>query len=346
MQVPRFVRSFFVTPPSPVAANTNSKASTRIYEQLDKIILWLKTFQLFVKLQQQLQNLLINIVAAGPVPEHVSFIMDGNRRFAKKMTMPLKRGHEAGGVTLLSLCYILKKMGIRCVSAYAFSIENFNRPPDEVNALTDMFAVKLDEFASRAKDYRDPLYQSRLKIVGDHSLISPEMKEKIKKVEKMTNDGNEFTLFICFPYTSRNDIWHATRLSVEESLERNLEPRSLTIEEFSNKMYLHEYSNKCDLLIRTSGHLRLSDYMLWQIHENGGIRFSPTLWPDFDFFQLYFMILNWSFFTTLQRYIFHGSKKSESQSKFWDRKNFSKSLLENLPSTPLAVSITGERDTT
>ncbi|GAV50683.1 hypothetical protein ZYGR_0Z01060 [Zygosaccharomyces rouxii] len=344
MRVPGFVRSRIIAPSDPAAAEVSSKVLKQVYPIIDKIVSWLRAFQLFIKLQQLLQNLLINILAAGPVPQHISFIMDGNRRFAKKMNMPVKRGHEAGGVTLLSLCYVLKKMGVRCVSAYAFSIENFNRPPEEVNALTNMFAVKLDEFARKANDYRDPLYQSRLKIVGDHSLISEEMREKIKRVEEMTNDGDEFTLFICFPYTSRNDIWHATQTSVEECVQQSLEPRALTVEEFNKKMYLNDYSHKCDLLIRTSGHLRLSDYMLWQVHESGDIKFSPTLWPDFKFFQLYLMILNWSFFTTIQRYIFHGSKKSQSKPAFWNRKKSSKYSLEDLPAAPVAVSITGERD--
>lgn len=346
MRVPGFVRLRVVIPSDVAAARVGDEALKRVYIWINRVLSWLKSFQLFVKLQQQLQNLLINILAAGPVPQHVSFIMDGNRRFAKKMNMPLKRGHEAGGITLLSLCYVLKRMGIRCVSAYAFSIENFNRPPEEVNALTNMFSVKLEEFASKAKDYRDPLYQSKLKIVGDHSLISEEMRERIKKVEELTNDGSEFTLYICFPYTSRNDIYHATQSSVDECVQQNLEPRSLTIEDFSKKMYLHDYSHKCDLLIRTSGHLRLSDYMLWQVHESGDIQFSPTLWPDFTFFQLYLMVLNWSFFTTIQRYILQSTKKSEPKPGFWSRKNSSKNSLENLPAAPLAVSITGERDAT
>lgn len=344
MQIPNLIRSRVVAPSDPAASGIGGNFLKQYYGYFDRVLAWLKTFHIFVKAQKQLQNLLINIIASGPVPQHVSFIMDGNRRFAKRMELPLKRGHEAGGATLLSLCYVLKRMGVRCVSAYAFSIENFNRPPEEVDVLTSMFSVKLDEFARRAKNYRDPLYQSRLKIVGDHSLISEEMREKIKTVENVTDDGDAFTLYICFPYTSRNDICHATQTSVEQVLQQNSNSRALTANEYTKRMYLGDYSNKCDLLIRTSGHLRLSDYMLWQVHESGDIKFSPTLWPDFNFFELYLMILHWSFFSTIQRYITQGVRTVQSKPKLWDRKKDTKYSLENLPSAPLAISITGESD--
>lgn len=342
MQVPGFIRSRVVSPTDPVTTAKQSAAKTLFHGYQQRLVTWLKSFELFVKLLQKIQNLLINVVAAGPVPQHVSFIMDGNRRYAKKMGMPLKKGHEAGGITLLSLCYVLKKMGVRCVSAYAFSIENFNRPAEEVNALTNMFAVKLDEFARRAKDYKDPLYQSKLKIIGDHSLVSEEMREKIRRVEEITSDGEEFTLYICFPYTARNDIYHSVQESVELCTEQGLDSRQLKISDFTSNMYLNNYSNKCDLLIRTSGHLRLSDFMLWQVHENSTIRFSPTLWPDFNFLELYLIMLHWSFFTTIQK--FSKGSRAVKPSRFWNRKKSSKYSLESLPTAPMAISITGERD--
>lgn len=342
MRVPRLIRSYIIAPSDP-AMTTNKKtarSSARVYMQ--RLLAWLSSFEYFVKLQQVFQNIMINVVAVGPVPRHVSFIMDGNRRYAKKMGMPLKKGHEAGGITLLSLCYVLKKMGVRCVSAYAFSIENFNRPAEEVDALTNMFSVKLDEFARRAKDYKDPLYQSKLRIVGDHSLISEDMRKKIKEVEQLTSDGEDFTLYICFPYTARNDIHHSMQSSIELWTKSNLDLRQLKISDFTSNMYLDQYSDKCDLLIRTSGHLRLSDYMLWQVHENATIKFSPALWPDFGFLDLYLMMLHWSFFTTIQK--FKKSTMQKTPLRFWNRKHSSKCCFELLPTAPIAISITGEHE--
>lgn len=296
-------------------------------------------------LYQHLQSFSIAIISVGPIPRHVAFIMDGNRRFAKKLDMPVKKGHEAGGLTLLNLCYACKKIGVRCVSAYAFSIENFNRPKEEVDALTSMFAVKLDEFAKRARDFYDPLYGSRLRVVGDHSLVSEEMRDKIKNVEELTKDGRDFTLYICFPYTSRNDIYHVVHQSVDRCLTKTLNSNNINVSTFTDSMYFDCFSNKCDLLIRTSGHIRLSDYMLWQVHENSDIEFTPTLWPDFTFLNLYVMILQWSFFTNIQRYNdlgFSLREKLYDALPFMVKTSSSSYALNSLPKPPIAISITGE----
>ena len=287
---------------------------------------------------------MIKALSVGPIPEHVSFIMDGNRRYAKSRRLPVKKGHEAGGLTLLTLLYICKRLGVKCVSAYAFSIENFNRPKEEVDTLMNLFTVKLDEFAKRANDYKDPLYGSKIRIVGDQSLLSPEMRERIRKVEDITKDGDDFTLYICFPYTSRNDMLHTIRESVQESLE-NKSQSKINIKKFTNKMYMDFYSNKCELLIRTSGHRRLSDYMLWQVHENATIEFSDTLWPNFSFFAMYSMILKWSFFCTIQKYNERNhslfEKVYEGVPSILKRKKTPMSLYQ-FPNPPISVSITGE----
>ncbi|QHS75373.1 ditrans,polycis-polyprenyl diphosphate synthase [Saccharomyces paradoxus] len=309
-----------------------------------KIFAWVMSLSLFSWLYITVQNLLIKALSVGPVPEHVSFIMDGNRRYAKARRLPVKKGHEAGGLTLLTLLYICKRLGVKCVSAYAFSIENFNRPKEEVDTLMNLFTVKLDEFAKRANDYKDPLYGSKIRIVGDQSLLSPEMRKRIEKVEDITKNGDDFTLYICFPYTSRNDMLHTIRDSVQDLLE-NKSPSRINIKKFTNKMYMDFYSNKCELLIRTSGHRRLSDYMLWQVHENATIEFSDTLWPNFSFFAMYLMILKWSFFSTIQRYNEKNrslfEKVYEGVPSILKRKKPSMPLYQ-FPNPPLSVSVTGE----
>lgn len=312
-------------------------------DKLMVLLMWLASFRIFVAIHRTLQNVLIGIIRVGPVPRHVSFIMDGNRRYAKKCEMPIKKGHEAGGITLLNLCYTCKRIGIKCVSAYAFSIENFNRPKEEVDTLTNMFSVKLDEFCERANSFKDPLYGSRIRVVGDHSLVSESMREKIKKVESLTNNGDDFTLYICFPYTSRNDIYQTVCGSVEKSLANNNYANCLSVANFTSNMYLDEFSNNCDLLIRTSGHMRLSDYMLWQVHENSEIQFTPTLWPDFGFIRFYLALLRWSFFTNIQRYNNMGfslRRKLYQSLPFVNRQ--SSIPLDSLPNPPMAISITGE----
>lgn len=288
------------------------------------------------------QNLLIYALKMGPVPKHVSFIMDGNRRYARNQNMPLKEGHEAGGVTLLTLLYICKKVGVKCVSCYAFSIENFKRPKEEVETLMELFSIKLNDFANRANDYKDPLYGSKLRIVGDKTLLSREIKEKIQIVESLTSTGENFTVYICLPYTSRNDIHHSICKNVLISLQHKIiKEKEITKDSLSNEMYFERFSNKCDLVIRTSGHKRLSDYMLWQCHENSTIEFSDSLWPDFAFFEMYIMILKWAFFQNIQNYkdsAFTIKRKLGEKHFLFEKEEKSFNYFD-LPNPPQAVSV-------
>ncbi|QLG72605.1 hypothetical protein HG535_0D03130 [Zygotorulaspora mrakii] len=350
MKLPNVFRSRFVDYATRRNKSTKLNAITNYLVEKSKLyIVWLQELKISIKLYQKLQNICIAVLSTGPVPEHVSFIMDGNRRYAKKSGLVVKKGHEAGGLTLLSLCYACKKIGVSCVSAYAFSIENFNRSPQEVDILMTLFGSKLDEFAKRAVNFQDPLYGSRLRIVGDISLVSKDLKTKIENAEEVTKDGKDFTLYICFPYTSRNDIFHAMCDLIAKCQNQTLESKNLTIPLLTEDMYLDNFSNKCDLLIRTSGHMRLSDYMLWQVHENADIVFTSTLWPDFDFTKLYVMILKWSFFTTLQRYSERGVTLKDRilfNTPFINRSRpiGPSSVYDSLPKPPIAMSITGETD--
>ncbi|QLL30565.1 hypothetical protein HG536_0A03830 [Torulaspora globosa] len=346
MRLPNYVRFRLTGPSKELARSSRVNAYfKRIKDKVMPILIWLASFRVVAWLHESLQNILIGVIRVGPVPRHVSFIMDGNRRYAKKCDMPIKKGHEAGGVALLNLCYACKRIGIKCVSAYAFSIENFNRPKEEVETLTNMFSAKLDEFCDRANTLSDPLYGSRLRIVGDHSLVSADMREKIKRVERLTDNGDDFTLYICFPYTSRNDIYHTVCGSIEKSLADRAYASSLTVAGFTRSMYLEEFSNNCDLLIRTSGHMRLSDYMLWQSHENSEILFTSTLWPDFGFIRLYLALLRWSFFTNIQRYNEMGfSLRRKLYHSLPFVSGHAPVSVDSLPSPPIAISVTGESE--
>lgn len=326
-------------------------------EILEQIFYWIKMkrdltinlafkIPLVSKVNDKLKDILIYSLRNGPVPKHVSFIMDGNRRYAKSQKVPIKKGHEAGGVTFLTLVYICKQLGVKCVSCYAFSIENFKRPKEEVDTLMELFAFKLDEFASRANDYKDPLYGSKLKIIGDRTLLPPSIIEKIKVVESITEEGTLFTLYVCLPYTSRNDIHRSICKNILNSLRsQTLNKNIIDIKTLSSEMYMEEFSDKCDLVIRTSGHKRLSDYMLWQGHENSTIEFSNSLWPEFAFFEMFIMLLKWSFFQNIQTY----KESSFSIQKFLFSKcrisaKTNKSFnYEDLPPPPQIVSVTEKK---
>ncbi|AET38194.1 ditrans,polycis-polyprenyl diphosphate synthase Ecym_2468 [Eremothecium cymbalariae DBVPG len=290
-----------------------------------------------------IQNFLIKILQMGPLPQHVSFIMDGNRRYAKSLNLPLKRGHEAGSLTLFRTLHICKKVGIDVVSAYAFSIENFNRPKEEIDTLTDMLSRRLQDLANRANNLKDRLYGAKLLVVGDRALLADELNDKISYVEAMTKHNTAFNIYICLPYTTRNDIYHSMHDLVRLCQNGVLSTEEITVEQLTNAMYLGSSSNKADILVRTSGHTRLSDYMLWQTHENSVIEFSKCMWPDFTFRSFYLILLKWSFFTTLQR----ARKREKLRTRVG---SFATTLLrqrkrvpvrlDKLPPPPKAVSVT------
>ncbi|SCV01584.1 LAME_0G17172g1_1 [Lachancea meyersii CBS 8951] len=322
-----------------------SYTSVRRYLHAQKLCVW----SYFLELSWvhwvvfHTQFLLLSILQVGPVPQHVSFIMDGNRRYAKSLNKPTKSGHEAGAWTLLKMLSMCKTLGVKIVSAYAFSIENFNRPREEVDLLTSLLAEKLDEVGRRALDRKSELFGVRLRVVGERSMISKELNDRITRVERMTDGGDSMTLYVCFPYTSRNEIYHAVYDTAESCKYHGQAAEDVDVRSFTKSMFLGDNSNRCDLLIRTSGHTRLSDYMLWQVHENGVIEFTNTLWPDFGFIEFFVMLLRWSFFACLQRReLANVSLRSQAFHLFknnlfpFKRKPVS---YEDLPEAPQAVSV-------
>lgn len=323
-----------------------SKMETYIFVKKQEFLEWAIQFWLVQTIVSFIQDLLLNILKLGPMPTHLSFIMDGNRRYAKNLNIPVKKGHEAGAKTLIKLLHACKVLDIQMISTYAFSIENFNRSTDEVSTLTMLLGEKLDEFGRRAQDHEDKLFGIRIRVVGDRSYNSTELNKKIDNVEKLTRDGDKFFLYICFPYTSRNDIVHSIKSNIESHLNNGIEDKDIDINSLTNSMYFDKFSNKCDLLIRTSGHTRLSDYMLWQTHENGNIEFINCLWPDFNFFNFYFIMLKWSFSASFQ-----NIKNMRQESMHNDILEFLKGYLipnyhkpisiDNLPPPPRSISIIG-----
>ncbi|CCK70502.1 ditrans,polycis-polyprenyl diphosphate synthase KNAG_0E02410 [Huiozyma naganishii CBS 8797] len=290
------------------------------------------------------QNSLVYALRVGPVPDHVSFVMDGNRRFANLKKLPLKEGHEAGGATFLKLVYICKRIGVKCISCYAFSIENFNRSQEEIDTLMELFSRKLSEFAEKAKDHQDALHGCKINVVGNKSLLSAKLRTQIKEVEKLTDTGNtKFSLYICFPYTSRDEITTSIMKNVAAT-RSTPSTTEISEETLTNNMHLGPFSNTCDILIRTSGHKRLSDYMLWESHENATIEFDNTLWPSFGFTKIFFIMLKWSYYKNIQQY----SETSFSLRKEILRSchNFVKPVsvpLQSLAAAPPAVTVTKKK---
>ncbi|KAL9026431.1 MAG: hypothetical protein Q9196_004899 [Gyalolechia fulgens] len=318
----------------------------------------------------QLRELLLGALRQGPVPRHVAFVMDGNRRFAKSHRMETVEGHNLGFEALAKVLEVCYKSGVKVVTVYAFSIENFKRSKYEVDGLMNMAKVKLAQMLQHG-DLLDR-YGVSIRVSGQKELIKPDLLADIERATTSTSRNGDAILNVCFPYTSHEEITTAIRNTVldyskplpvhqrpfseshikhtirsrhlsvaasrihdrsrspspggasdmedstsssttlnadsppldstltpkvdddtnEELRSKYPDPESITSEILNDHMYTAGLP-PLDLLIRTSGVERLSDFMLWQCHENTDIVFLKCLWPEFDLWSFLPVLVEW-----------------------------------------------------
>lgn len=200
-------------------------------------------------------------------PKHLAIIMDGNGRWAKSRFLPRIEGHRRGVETVRAVVGAARRLGIEHLSLFAFSSENWNRPQEEVNALLKFFVVGLQREAK-------PLAEAgvRLHVVGDRSVFSQELVEAIEQAERITAEETHMHLNVCINYGGRWDIARAAKTAAEQGLE-------LTIENIDKFMSM-QWSGPVDLMIRTGGEQRISNFILWQA-AYAELWFTEKLWPDF-----------------------------------------------------------------
>ncbi len=208
------------------------------------------------------------------LPNHIAFIIDGNGRWAKKRGLPRSAGHKHGIDTLRKRIYDCFDMGIKCVSAYCFSTENWNRPQKELDYLFKLFKEMFNghyfDFDSR---------KIRLNISGDYHKFDDEIVANIDKTLEQTKDYDNFILNICVNYGSRDELARAFNLMQQDGL-TNITPADID-------RYLYTSTlPPLDYCVRTSGELRLSNYMLYQM-AYAEMYFTPTYWPAFTKKELY-----------------------------------------------------------
>ncbi|KAJ5086580.1 hypothetical protein NUU61_007887 [Penicillium alfredii] len=339
------------------------------------------------------KELLVGALRQGPIPQHVAFVMDGNRRFARSHGIETVEGHNLGFEALARILEVCYKSGVKVVTIYAFSIENFKRSKFEVDALMEMAKVKLSQMAQHG-DLLDR-YGAKVRVLGRLDLLKPDVLAAVNKAVDLTSRNGDRVLNICFPYTSRDEITTAIRETVEEysaplhparpagatartpfseshiahniraqtlgtkPQEANSDSESTSAElstqedesgarndrshriyesgsSFSSSTTLHlggqpdgqsakgsspenvsdaenpvfispetisrqilsdhmltKGNPPLDMLVRTSGVERLSDFMLWQCHENTEIVFLDVMWPEFDLWHFLPVLLGW-----------------------------------------------------
>ena len=197
------------------------------------------------------------------LPNHVAIILDGNGRWAKKRLMPRTFGHKAGADNLVELSKYCNRIGLKNLTVFAFSTENWNRPSDEVKYL--MFLLK-DMFERVFKKMDEDI---RIRVIGERNNLSEDVLDVINRVEEKTKNNQGLNLNIAFNYGSRDEIIH----SVNEMIKNGEE---ITKENLSKHLYVEDV----DLLIRTSGEMRISNFLLWQISYSE-LYFTNVYWPDF-----------------------------------------------------------------
>ncbi|KAF2261601.1 Undecaprenyl diphosphate synthase [Lojkania enalia] len=317
----------------------------------------------------QLRGLLIGALRQGPIPQHVAFVMDGNRRFARDHHIETVEGHSLGFEALARILEVCYKAGVKVVTIYAFSIENFKRSKHEVDALMAMAKMKLNQLSEHGSLL--DRYGASIRILGQRSLVRPDVLEAVDRAMALTAKNNKAILNVCFPYTSRDEIATAVRSTVEtyskplvtspskrpfsethitqnirkqmlttvpEDVAEQLttsrstspsssngtspavegaqspvtstaidhsekgegqktapnypDPETITADTLNDNM-LTAGMPPLDLLVRTSGVERLSDFMLWQCHEKTSIVFLDCLWPEFDLWQFLPVLIEW-----------------------------------------------------
>ncbi len=277
--------------------------------------------------------LCVNTLKSGPIPQHVAFIMDGNRRYAKNKGLEIFKGHEAGSASLVTIIDSCFKLNISNVTIYAFSIENFNRSKEEVDKLFEILVDKLNLFLDNEKEYNKIV---QIKIIGNKDLIPLETLVKLEEIEKLTSVNTDLILNVCFAYTSRDEITHSMEKTIDQTLNNELVINQINSDILNQNFYFDRNTPKVDILIRTSGHTRLSDFLIWQINDFGMIEFLNVYWPEFTSLQYYFILLKWSYNKSIQEKLtqWESFKSTNNEIKKID--------LKSLTTPPPFVSILGD----
>nr|WP_024965671.1 (2E,6E)-farnesyl-diphosphate-specific ditrans,polycis-undecaprenyl-diphosphate synthase [Pantoea sp. IMH] len=211
----------------------------------------------------------------GENPRHVAIIMDGNGRWAKNQGKLRISGHKAGVKSVRRAVSFAVSNKLDALTLYAFSSENWNRPPQEVMALMELFVWALD---SEVKSLHK--HNVRLRIIGDTSRFNSRLQERIRRAEELTQQNNGLTLNIAANYGGRWDIIQGVRKIAEQVQEGLIRPDQIEEDTLCTHLCLHELA-PVDLVIRTGGEHRISNFLLWQV-AYAEFFFTDVLWPDFD----------------------------------------------------------------
>ena len=203
------------------------------------------------------------------IPEHIAIIMDGNGRWAKAKGLPRTAGHVQGVETVRKITEACVRRGVKYLTLYTFSTENWNRPVEEIKALMHLLFKNLEDEIFMKNNVR-------FSVIGDMTRLPAEIREKIQKMIDRTAANEKMTMVLAISYSSRWELANA----VKEIVREGMAPDDISEDTISQHLQTHAMPDP-DLLIRTGGELRVSNYLLWQIAYSE-LYFCDTFWPDFD----------------------------------------------------------------
>ena len=209
------------------------------------------------------------------IPAHIAIIMDGNGRWAKQRGLVRSLGHQAGAETVHVIAEEASNLGVKYLTLYTFSTENWNRPDNEVNALMKLLESYLKNCIKTADKNN-----MRVRVIGDTTKLSEKFQNQIKELESASAHNDGLNLQIAINYGSRDEMIRAMRKMTKDCADGRFAPEEITEELFEGYLDTHGIPDP-DLLIRTSGELRLSNYLLWQLAYTE-LYVTDCLWPDFD----------------------------------------------------------------
>ena len=211
------------------------------------------------------------------LPTHVGVIMDGNGRWAKKRGLERSKGHIEGAKTFRRIGEYAGDLGIKHISFYAFSTENWARPQNEVDAIMQLFYEYLDEARERLDENKEK--GIRLRFLGDRTALTPELQYMMDYIEDETKEMSKINLNIAVNYGGRQEILHSVKQIAQKVKDGVLAPEDISLDNITDGLYTLEHP-PVDLVIRPSGEQRLSNFLLWQ-SAYAEFWYSDVLWPDF-----------------------------------------------------------------
>ena len=218
------------------------------------------------------------------IHQHIAMIMDGNGRWATERGLDRTFGHKAGLDTVKKITAECARLGVKYLTLYTFSTENWNRPAYEIEALMGLVLsfIEMELFTDN---------NIKFQLIGDKERLPQSVQEKIQYMEDLTKDNDGMTMVVAMSYSSKLELTRATRLIAEEVKKGTIKPEEITEQTINDHLWT-SFMPDPDLLIRTGGELRISNYLLWQCAYSE-FYFCDTYWPDFDEEELYKAIVNY-----------------------------------------------------